>query len=643
MLKKCLLAGLGFFLVSCAQAGLTTYNKIFILGTNAATGGNQDVTAGAELENLGDGIFVWEGDLNASDLFRFHDDTVTGYLDGNWFNAETQYQSAQGTRQVVLASGTGNQWSAPAGGAYTITLDTQSLKVTFAFNGTVEEPPEETDPPDDTTPAASPQGLYRAYYEIFLGAFYDSNSDGIGDLDGLTQKLDYINDNNPNSNTSLHAGGIWLMPIMPSPTYHKYDVTNYKAVDSSYGTISDFDEFIAAAHERGIAVILDLVINHTSAGHSWFTQARNGNTDYQAYYNVSSTKVNSSYYALGSTGKYYQAVFWDQMPDLNLNNPTVRGEIEGIVDFWIAHGVDGFRLDAAMHFIGETLDSPDAAASAVLLRDWFMPYCRSKKSDIYVVGEVWSGESTMINFYDSTMSSDFNFKFAMGGDVYKAVTLSNTGQNFASTVKWWNDSIKARYAGAIDAPFLSNHDNVRIASTFGNTVDQLKMAAALYLLMPGNPFIYYGEELGEYGGSQNDESKRGRMVWSKTNTTGMCNTPSGGSPGEPAQGVAEQLNDSSSLLRFYIDTLKLKNRYPAVADGTITAITVDSAVSAWRMSSADEMDVAVLHNPSASTKTVSITGAKKLGGYLSVQGGAVTLSGTNVTLPARTSAIVELE
>ena len=185
-------------------------------------------------------------------------------------------------------------------------------------------------------------------YEIFPYSFYDSDSNGVGDLKGITSKLDYIQ--------SLGAGYIWLTPISQSPTYHKYDVVDYMSIDTIFGTIDDFDNLVSEANNRNIGIIFDLVLNHTSSKHPWFKQAQsdllNNRCEEEGnmcnWYNFSTEK--KANYTLMGGGYYYESGFWSEMPDLNLDEPKVRDEIEKIVKFWIDHGVSGFRLDAPYHY-----------------------------------------------------------------------------------------------------------------------------------------------------------------------------------------------------------------------------------------------------------------------------------------------------
>ena len=209
---------------------------------------------------------------------------------------------------------------------------------------------------------------YRTWYEVFVYSFFDSDGDGIGDLNGLTEKLDYINDGDPATDTDLGCNGIWLMPVMPSTTYHKYDVTDYCDIDPEYGTMDDFKNLIAACHERGINVIIDLVMNHTSSQHEWFKTAADylknlpegaepdaSECPYVDYYNFSK-EMQGGYSKLDGTDWYYEAQFWSEMPDLNLGSQAVRDEFDKIVDFWLDLGVDGFRLDAAKEYYSGSVD-----------------------------------------------------------------------------------------------------------------------------------------------------------------------------------------------------------------------------------------------------------------------------------------------
>lgn len=238
---------------------------------------------------------------------------------------------------------------------------------------------------------------FRSCYEIFVYSFYDSDGDGIGDIKGVTSKLDYISD--------LRCNEIWLMPIMPSTTYHKYDVKDYKNIDEQYGTMEDFEELVSKCHEKDIHIIIDFVINHSSSQHKWFTTASEylkkleeneepnpTECQYVDYYNFS-RENKPGYCQLSNSNWYYEARFWSEMPDLNLANKSLRKEITDTVQFWLDKGVDGFRLDAVKEYYS------DSSKESIDTLEWFTQLVKEKKNDAYLVGEAWTDYTSYARFY----------------------------------------------------------------------------------------------------------------------------------------------------------------------------------------------------------------------------------------------------
>lgn len=490
---------------------------------------------------------------------------------------------------------------------------------------------------------------YRNYYEIFVYSFYDSNGDGIGDLNGLTSKLDYLNDGNPNTYDDLGVDGIWLMPIMPSSSYHKYNVNDYMNIDEDYGTLDDFKKLLEEAHKRGINIIIDLVINHSGVGHKWFKKAKeevaNGNLDgYARYYNIETGhKSSDSGWKKLSGDYYYECEFDSSMPDLNLQNEDVRKEIQDIVKFWLDMGVDGFRLDAVKYY------DPIKDKSIEDLT-WLYDYAKSVKSDVYMVGECWDGSNVIVDYYKSTTDGFFNFD--MQGATGRVSSAVNTKQayNYVKYLKTWQDKITANNANAIDAPFISNHDTARSAGFF-SVEDTQRMAAAYYLMSPGNPFIYYGEEIAMKG-SENDPDKRLGMYWSSTNTTGYVPSVPGetGNVSLPTQSVEEALQNEASLLNFYKRLIRLKLQNPEIARGKITDIVkLDS--KGWVAAYITEYEgskVMVIFNAATEAQSVEIPTdtftVSEIRGYAvaAADGGYnLTYSGTTMTIPARTVVVVK--
>ena len=433
---------------------------------------------------------------------------------------------------------------------------------------------------DERVPQQIPvEDNYRTYYEVFVYSYYDGNGDGIGDFKGLTEKLDYINDGDVRGGEDLGCNGIWLMPVMPSPSYHKYDVTDYYAIDPQYGTMEDFEAFMAACNERGIKVILDLVMNHTSSEHPWFKEAcaylqKIGDAEpspeecpYVDYYHFSKEQESGYCQVPGSDVWYYEAQFYYGMPDLNLYNEELRVEFESIVDFWLEKGVGGFRLDAAKEFVS---GSP---SSNIEILTWFTGMVKEKKQDAYLVAEVWTDQNTYAEYYTSGIDSVFNFAFAdNSGIIANAVKGVSPASGYGQALETAQDLFAEKNPSYIDAPFYTNHDLGRSAGYYAgeNSMSQTKIAGALNLFMSGNAFVYYGEELGMKGAGK-DENKRAPMYFSSDkNAEGMCIGPVDMDDVKMKfPPYEEQKEDRYSIHSYYKQAIYLRNLYPAVRKGNV--------------------------------------------------------------------------
>ncbi len=341
--------------------------------------------------------------------------------------------------------------------------------------------------PVDKNKAEASTDKYRSYYQVWIGSFCDSNGDQIGDLPGLISKLDYINDGDPNSGNDLGADGIWLSPMMPSKSYHKYNVRDYFEIDPDFGTLADFDTLIKEAHNRGIRVIIDLVLNHSGDDHEFFLKACDEHN----------RPISGSDY-------YYEGPFSTDMPDWNLSYEGTREYFEEVAKFWLEKGVDGFRLDAVKYFEDKNTD-------AVEFLKWFYTMAQKYNPDVYMVGEDWDDAGNVYDMYESGIDSLFNFKFANSGGEWMVASHGMTADALGK-LKKYDNNIKKRNENAINANFLTNHDMVRAYNMLDE--DDYKMAAALYMLAPGNTFTYYGEEIGiEAPNTSNDASYRTAMIW----------------------------------------------------------------------------------------------------------------------------------
>lgn len=499
---------------------------------------------------------------------------------------------------------------------------------------------------------------YRNYYEIFVYSFFDSNEDGIGDINGVIEKLDYINDGDDSTDSDLGFNGIWLMPIMPSTTYHKYDVIDYYDIDPQYGTLDDFERLVEECHKRDIHLIIDYVFNHTSAKHPWFLEAvsyleglKEGEVPnleecpYVAYYNFTSEYEGSSvYYRAGNSLWYYEGAFWDQMPDLNLGNEMLRQEIEDIAKYWLDLGVDGFRLDAAKEFYSGEKERNIEVLS------WFTDYATNVKEDVYIVAEVWDEVATIEAYYESGIPSLFNFPLSQHNGLITNTVRNlgaTSGKSYANTLVRLNEKYQKGNSDYIDAPFVSNHDTTRISAQCINDENQMKMSAGMLLTLNGSPFVYYGEEIGMNSKGSKDENKRLPMNWSITDTRGMTDAPDNADSVEQKfQPVDEQMKDPLSIYNYYKQAVRLRNENPEIARGEIGVIEelCTEDISAIKKVYEDS-EIVILYNFSSESTSVSLKDAGltelSIKGYLTVDGSEVELSEDVVSMPMYSIALLK--
>lgn len=490
---------------------------------------------------------------------------------------------------------------------------------------------------------------YRTYYEVFVYSYYDSNGDGIGDINGLIQKLDYIG-------TDLGCNGIWLMPIMPSGSYHKYDIKDYYSIDEDYGTMEDFDAFMDACNQRGIDVLLDLVINHTSYEHPWFVNAcdslrqagenEENLSPYVDYYNFTKEKINATYYPVEGTDWYYEGCFSSRMPDLNLKNEQVRKEISDITKFWLEKGIAGFRLDAAKEY-----ESDNTTANVEIL-SWLDDTVKKQSSDAYIVAEVWTDIHTYSKYYESGIDSVFNFAFASQEGII-ASSLNHINGAGALSYGKAVQSLEERFSNYnsdfIDAPFYTNHDIARSAGYYSSdgSTEKTKLAMAMNLMMSGNAFIYYGEEIGMKG-SGKDENKRAPMYWQEdSQAEGMCIGPPDMDSFEMKySSLEEQQQDGSSIYNFIKEAVKLRNSYPAIARGSVQCLEElsDENVCVLKKTYKDE-EILIVWNLSDSQQVVEL-GSYEISGSEGITGALLTgietpsLEDTTLTLPAYSMVLI---
>lgn len=489
---------------------------------------------------------------------------------------------------------------------------------------------------------------YGVKYEVFVMAFADSNGDGKGDLKGLTQKLDYFSD--------LGVNGLWLMPIMPSDTYHKYHVIDYKGIDPEYGTMEDFKTFIAEAHKRNIKVISDYIINHTGDKHPWFLESIKGKENpYRDYYvwapkdSVETLQQNEIagpdtdnaqrwHEVPGDTsGEMYYGYFNGQTPDLNFDNPKVRQEIYDAARFWLEEvGVDGFRLDAAKHIYPN-----NRAADNHTMWQEFRTEIQKIKPDAYLVGEVWSDSKTVAPYLKGLPSL---FNFDLGYLITDVVRSGSDSLDLVKRYKDINDYYTSITPDFLDATFVKNHDQLRILSELGGNVDKAKLAAGILFTFPGTPYLYQGEEIGMLGLKEDmDRGQRESFIWSEGNSDPSQSNwyPARFSTDKTVVPFAKQKDDPASIYNYYKKFIAYRNSSKVLTLGTIenAGLQIKEVVSFIRKYKDDE--VLVLHNVSDVEITIQVPETLQRFAMIDFHTKGGNLADGAMTLPAYGSVILK--
>lgn len=474
-------------------------------------------------------------------------------------------------------------------------------------------------------------------YQVYPKSFQDSNGDGIGDLKGITSRLDYLK--------KLGIDAIWLSPVYQSPQVDNgYDISDYEAIDPQYGTMADMDELISEAKKRGIRIIMDLVVNHTSDQHKWFIEARKSKDNpYRDYYiwrdpveghepnELKSAFSGSAWKLDEKTGQYYLHFFADQQPDLNWKNPTLRQKIYDMMNFWIDKGIGGFRMDV-IELIGKDPDK--------LIREngpMLHPYLQemNKKTfgskNLMTVGETWNSTPKIAEEYSDPGRHELSMVFQFenqsldqqaGKEKWDLRPL-NLGELKKVLVKWQTE---IDFNHAWNSLFWENHDIPRVISRWGNDqeyrVQSAKMFAIILHLIHGTPYIYNGEEIGmtNYPVKSIDEvsdiesinmynerlkagyeaqslihaiNVKGRdnartpIQWDNTKNAGFTTgTPwLHVNPNYHQINVEAALKDPNSIFYTYQKLIKLRHDNPIVVDGNFELVkgTGDAVLAYYRI------------------------------------------------------------
>jgi alpha-amylase len=464
---------------------------------------------------------------------------------------------------------------------------------------------------------------HGAFMEIFVRAYQDSDGDGVGDLKGLSSRLDYLK--------ALGIKGLWLMPIQTNADGdHGYATRDYRAVDPAYGTLADFDRLLREAGKRGIGVVMDYVINHGAATHPLFVEARaNAKSEwrdwfvwaddappgwdiwgkYPWYWTASEPwlykgDVKDLPRAPADAHGFYFGTFGPHMPDFNLRNPEVVDYHFSSLRFWLNRGLAGYRLDAVPHMIENSAkdwnDQPESRALTKRLQDLILAY-----PNRYVVCEATAEPQA---YGDPAVCGG---AFAFGYAHHFIAAARGNPESVAKLAAYY------RSASSTMATFLSSHDifaGQRLWDQLEGDSARYKLAAAGYLLQPGTPFIYYGEEIGQAGvtGLQGDLPLRSPMSWTADArgagfTSGTPFRPI--APNAATNNAQAQMRDPESIFHFYKAMLALRNTRPSIARGSFEHSFADGLVLGFQRALGKERSL-VLINYGTSAAQASIAQLK---------------------------------
>lgn len=459
-----------------------------------------------------------------------------------------------------------------------------------------------------------PWWKHAVFYEVYPRSYMDSNNDGIGDLNGIASKIDYLK--------WLGIDAIWITPCFPSPQVDfGYDVSNYVDIDPMYGTLRDFDRMQARGKKDGVSIVLDLVVNHTSDKHKWFLESESSRTNpYRDWYiwrdgkgahqppnNWTSIFGGSAWQWSGKTSQYYYHFFYPQQPDLNWRNPKVKDAMFDVTRFWYKRGVVGFRLDA----VDTLFEDPNLHDNPVLPgKDAYGEPNQEHKynTNLPEVMDVLAGLRTVANQYNAVLVGETWTNSVEELKRYYGVNHEGIQMpmDLAFTrLKPLSASVFRKHiAGVVGSGewpvwVMSNHDIVRAYTRFGDGKhnDEIaKLLAGMYLTLPGTPILYYGEEIGM---QNNDPTRRedvkdpiGRLGWPQEKGRDGERTPmqwsaapnagfTSGIPWLPiptsyqTHNVATEQKDPGSILNFYKHLIALRKTNAALLEGDWVALNPD--------------------------------------------------------------------
>ncbi len=490
----------------------------------------------------------------------------------------------------------------------------------------------------------------RVFYEIFVGSFSDSDGDGIGDLRGIINRMDYLNDGDPASGKSLGIEGIWLTPVFLSPTYHKYDVTDYYQIDPDFGTMEDLKELIALCHARDVKLILDLPLNHTGDRNAWyesFLNAHRMNDSTNEYYDFytwigseDAVPAGKRFMLVEGQNIRVEANFSDSMPELNLDNDLVRRAVLDVARYYLEMGVDGFRFDAAKYlWLGDHERNSE-------FWTWYISELKKIDPKVYTVAEVW--DSDIVTDRYASCVNCFRFSASQAEGLIATTAKGGDVNRFTAKTQKYIDDLRSLNPEAMNIYFIANHDTDRAAGYLTMASGRMAMAASLYLLSPGSPFIYYGEEIGlrgSRGGDKTDANRRLAMRWGDGDTV---QDPVGSTYSKQTEyTVKDLLEMKGSLLNHYKKLLMIRKANPEIARGEYQALTIPDSKAGGFICTWEGSSIAVFHNTAAKKVSLDLKDVTDL--PFSVLAASVTadrtdggasLEGTVLTLGPQSTAVL---
>jgi alpha-glucosidase len=411
------------------------------------------------------------------------------------------------------------------------------------------------------------------FYHIWLDGFADSNGDGYGDLAGVLNHLDYLNDGKADSKTSLGVNALWLSPFFDANSRHRYDSKSFYKVDPRLGDLNLLKTVLQQAHQRGMRVIFDMVPNHSSSGHPYFLNSRSAtNALLRDFYVWTDSPPQGGRDWTKTDNGFYYGKFSRGMPDLNYQNPQVVAEMENVMRFYFNLGFDGIRLDAVRYLIEEGGKTADTQGTHRILKA-FAKMAKEYSGDRCLVGEAWADNDIMKTYYGNGDELTACFNFGFTGSVANSIERAD-GDPIGDNISYFCQNLPR---GFVPANFLVNHDNAgaRTMTRYNKDMRKIYLAAALNLLEWGIPYVYYGEEIGMEGQTGNDQNMRRPFIW---------------------KNAEDQARDPQSLLSWHRNIIRVRLGNAALRHGDYQRIaTGDKQIYAF-VRSTQEQKVLCLFN-----------------------------------------------